>query len=51
VSGRLVDTIGVPDAYVVTSVSGVLTAVAAVAGARTLRTGATSSAEAAPPAA
>jgi predicted MFS family arabinose efflux permease len=37
VSGRVVDAVGTPHAYVVTTASGLLTAVAAVAGARWLR--------------
>jgi MFS family permease len=53
VSGRLVDTIGTPQAYVVTTVSGMLTALTALLGAPVLRAGvATSTSPAtAPPAA
>jgi len=39
VSGRLVDALGTPHAYVVTSVCGVLTALAAIGGHRWTRTG------------
>ena len=50
-SGRLVDAIGVPQAYVVATVSGVLTAVTALVGAPTLRAGTARSPAPAPPAA
>jgi predicted MFS family arabinose efflux permease len=51
VSGRVIDAFGTPQAYLVTTVSGVLTAVAGLAGARTLHAGTAASATPVAPAA
>jgi predicted MFS family arabinose efflux permease len=51
VSGRVIDAFGTPQAYLVTTVSGALTAGAGLAGARTLRAGTAASATPAAPAA